>query len=146
MSLFQQLYLKVFTFFFTIPQTGYHPMWPQWLRWIGWAIRNPLPGLTRGWKGKPYMVFVYDCAPWGIKGAPEFIPPEARSTSPTWNPVGGWLYCKLYCNGWRVRHWISYRGNHIEFYAGTKPSTGTGPIIALRKANAKGVCVLTRGC
>lgn len=131
--------MSLFDVFFTAPQVEYHPKWPQWLRWVGWAWRNPLPGLTRGWKGIPYLVFVYDCAPWSIhKGAPEFIPPEARSTAPTWNPVGGWLYCKLAIPG-KVRHWISYRGKHIECYVGTKPSTGTGPIVALRKANARGI-------
>lgn len=87
------------------------------------------------------MVFVYLCAPWATRlQAPWFIPPEERGNAPTWNAKGGWLYCSLIQPTSRKRRrWVSYRGKRVEFYFGTKPSTGSGPIMTFRKANARGI-------
>jgi len=143
--------MTLFDFFFAPPQAGYRPGWPEWLRWVGWNIRNPLPGFSKGWQNKKYLTFVYYCAPWAtLLSKPHFFAPEDRGRVPTWNPEGGWLFARLAESGGHGRrHWISCRGLPInlpfihgilgiEFYFGTKPSTGTGPVVAFRKANSKG--------
>jgi hypothetical protein len=91
-----------------------------------WAIHNRFRGLTRDWKDRHYSVFTYYCAPWATRlVAPLYVAPEARSTAPTWNPKGGWLYVTLAEQGTKARrHWVSYRGKHIEWCIGTQPPTG----------------------
>jgi hypothetical protein len=46
--------------YLNVPQSGYHPTWPQWLRFAGWWIRNPLPGLTEFWLGLKKPIAVYE--------------------------------------------------------------------------------------
>jgi hypothetical protein len=85
-----------------------HEDQPLWFNWLAWNIRNPLPGIG--------LYFSTD---------------KMHGVS-NWNPKGGWLF---------LRHqsglpFVSYRGKHIEFYAGWRPNGAFG--LALRRANAKG--------
>jgi hypothetical protein len=43
-----------------VPQSGYHPTWPDCLRFVGWWFRNPLPGLTEFWLGLKKRIEVYE--------------------------------------------------------------------------------------
>ena len=43
-----------------VPQSGYHPTWPDWLPFLGWWIGNPLPGLTEFWLGLKKPIEVYE--------------------------------------------------------------------------------------
>jgi hypothetical protein len=43
-----------------VPQSGYHPTWPECLRFVGWWIRNPFPGLTEFWLGLNKPIEVYE--------------------------------------------------------------------------------------
>jgi hypothetical protein len=96
----------------------WHPLWPQWLRRIVWLWRNP-----------------------------PTIGPLKRQLSgiSTWNPKGGWWFIYRHpgiCSfgsdylGIKDLSFTSYRGKHIEFYIGWRPSGAFG--IAIRHANARG--------
>lgn len=89
--------MKLFSFFFVLPQADYHPAWPQWLRWLGWAVRNPFPGLA-----------VFDT--------------DKMAGVGDWNVKGGWLFVR-HTSG---LPFISYRGKYVEFYAGWKPNGAPG--------------------
>jgi hypothetical protein len=131
--------VNLFDIFFTAPQKEYlaaHPTWPTWLLWLGWNIRNPLPGLSRAWKGEVYSAIA------------QFLPCEDNGNQyvayvdghkcPTWNPKGGdlWVTLTRTRDGAKAKY-RSHRGKLIEWSFGLKPSTGTLSI-TLRHANAKG--------
>jgi hypothetical protein len=94
--------------FFNPPPTDYRPTLSKWKRWLAWNIRNP-------WSGLINMVAASD-----IKGGS------------TWNPNGGWWHYN-FKNG--LPRFVSYRGSHIEWYIGWRPSGLFG--IAVRHARAK---------
>lgn len=131
--------MKLRDIFSSTPQPGWLPDKKEWYRQITWNLRNFLPGFTYGWKDEIYQVFIYPAPPWDIKLCPPlWMSYEEHRNCPTWNPNGGWLYVVLArMPGPKRRHWVSYRGHGIEFYAGTKPSDGSGRKFALRIIHAK---------
>lgn len=134
--------MKLFEIFFVPPQAGYRPGWPQWLRWLGWAIRNPLPGLTRGWKDRDYAVYCYAYNPASHQWIATFWRNVEHSKCPTWNTVGGRVLKATLAaidgsmQGRQMVHFWSYRGRFIELAWGYKPSTGTRTLV-IRKAHAR---------
>jgi hypothetical protein len=55
-----------------VPQSGYHPTWPECLRFVGWWIRNPFPGLTELGLGikKPIQGYEQTDGQWFLRKTP----------------------------------------------------------------------------
>lgn len=84
-----------------------------------WYLRNPMHNFTH------YVIGVADRHFHRVGG----------HAAEVWNPGGGANFAVIRCGPWLRLPFVSYRGEHLEFYLGWRDSGNFG--MALRHAHAK---------